>query len=80
MKNSVENNHNKLTRRNILSGTLRYGLLAAIGAGGVAIGLKRRRLLSEGKCLNRGVCAQCEVLSECGLPRARSVKNKPSEG
>ncbi len=79
MNNSEEKNDTQLTRRDMLSGGLRYAALTAIGAGGAAVGLKRRKLLREGKCLNNGVCPQCGIFSECGLPRARSVRGKRSE-
>ena len=61
-------------RRQFLRGGLRCvtgGLLAL--AGGAAV-VKRQRLLREGKCLNRGICGQCRLIQDCGLPRALSVK------
>ena len=78
--NKTEDTQDKsLSRREMLCGGLRYAALTAIGAGGVVAGLKRRQLLLQGKCLNGGVCPQCDVLSECGLLQARSVREKISE-
>ena len=78
--NKSENTQDiSLSRREMLLGGLRYAALTAIGAGCVTVGFKRRRLLREGKCLNNGVCPQCDVLSECGLTQARSVREAISE-
>lgn len=72
--------HNKeLTRRDMLFGGLRCAILGVIGAGGLAAAFKRKKLLREGKCLNNGICPQCNVFADCGLPRARSIRDKNSE-
>jgi hypothetical protein len=63
------------SRRQLLAGVARYATLGALGAaGGVSIA-KRRRLLREGKCINRGICRGCEVFDDCGLPQALSAKD-----
>jgi hypothetical protein len=54
---------------------LRNGSLAVLGLGGGAVVVKRRKLLREGKCLNRGMCRDCTVFEDCGLPRALSTRN-----
>jgi hypothetical protein len=62
------------TRRQFFSGVLRNTSLMFLGAGSGAAAVKRRRLLREGKCLNQGICSNCQVFKACGLPRALSVK------
>ena len=55
-------------RRLFITRLLRNVSLAVLGLTGGAAMLKRRRLLREGKCVNRGVCRDCGALEECGLP------------
>lgn len=62
-------------RRALLVRVLRNASLAVLGLAGGAVVIKRRRLLREGRCLNQGICRDCDVLDECGLPRALSVKS-----
>jgi len=64
----------KATRRNLFRGALRYAACGVLAGGAGAMGLKRARLLREGKCVNRSVCKDCPVLADCGLPRALSVR------
>ena len=71
MSESARHQH---TRRRFFAGALRNASLALLGAGSGAAVVKRRRLLREGKCINQGICSQCEVFEECGLPRALSVR------
>jgi hypothetical protein len=61
-------------RRSLFIRGLRQGALALLAAGGGAVWAKRRRLVREGKCVSQGVCSGCSVLSQCGLPRALSMK------
>jgi hypothetical protein len=68
MKESVH------ARRQFFRSTLRNVSLALLGVAGGAAVTKRRRLLREGKCVNRGVCSGCDVFEDCGLPRALSAK------
>jgi hypothetical protein len=62
-------------RRQFIRRALRSASLAALGLAGGALVVKRRRLLREGKCLNQGMCRDCEVFDDCGLPRALSARN-----
>ena len=65
-------------RRDVFAGALRYAALGVLAAGGAFAGLKRRRLLRQGKCINGGPgqsgCRGCGVLQQCGLPQALSAK------
>jgi hypothetical protein len=68
------------TRRSVLTGALRavaLGALVAIGGFTVA---KRRRLRAEGKCINDGICRDCAVLVQCGLPAALLAKQSTQRG
>jgi hypothetical protein len=68
------------SRRELCSGALRYATLGLLTAGGAALLAKRQRLLREGICINDGICNGCEVLAQCGLPRALSVKEALTGG
>ena len=63
------------SRREFFRGTLRYGLLALLAA----VGSLTARKPTGQRCLNRGICGDCAVLVQCGLPRALSVKQKKGE-
>ncbi len=67
------------SRRYIIQDALRYAALTVLGgaAGGAIV--KKRRLLKEGKCVNRGICAGCDVYSNCRLPQALSKKHTLAE-
>jgi len=62
------------TRRELLTGVLRYATLGALGAIGVSDFAKRRRLVQEGICINSGVCEGCGIFEQCSLPLALSEK------
>ncbi len=62
-------------RRQFIRRVLRNVSLAVLSLAGGAVVVKRRRLLREGKCLNQGMCRDCEVFDECGLPRALSTRS-----
>ena len=61
-------------RRLFITRLLRNASLAVLGLAGGAVVVKRRRLTREGKCLNQGICRDCDVFDKCGLPRALSTK------
>ena len=63
------------SRRQLLAGVLRYISLGFVAAGGGALFAKRRRLVREGKCINKGICRGCEAFDKCGLPQALSAKD-----
>ncbi len=71
MKNNLIQKNN---RRQMLVGFVRYFTLGLIGAIGGSIFARRRRLVREDKCINRGICSGCEVFEKCGLPQALSAK------
>lgn len=62
------------SRRDFFAATLRYTVLAACAAGGVLAGVKRYRLVKEGRCVRGGVCSGCDVFERCALPEALSAK------
>jgi hypothetical protein len=62
------------SRRGFFRATLRYGLLGLLAA---AASLAARKPRSSGqRCINRGICGDCGVFDQCGLPRALSVKQE----
>ncbi len=61
-------------RRNLLAGVLRYATLGLVGFIAGSAFTKRRRLLKEGKCIDRGICGGCELYGDCQLPQALSRK------
>ena len=69
-------NDNLQTRRSALKHIARCGLLTAFAALTVFAEAKRRRLLSQGKCISNSQCADCKILNDCGLPSALSQKQK----
>ncbi len=62
-------------RRRFITRALRNASMALLGIGGGGAIVKRRRLLREGKCLNQGICRDCTVFDDCGLPRALSTRS-----
>jgi hypothetical protein len=62
------------SRRELFTGALRFATLGHRTNGGAALFAKRERLVSQGKCVNDGICAGCKVLEQCGLPEALSAK------
>ena len=65
---------NVQSRRGLLGSALRYGTLGLLGAAGGAAFMRRRRLIREGKCTNRGICRGCRSYEKCSLPQALSAK------
>lgn len=74
------------SRRELFAGIFRYLTLGLLGTVGGTTIAKRRRLVREGKCINRGtrstssgqVCRGCGVFQECALPQALSAKENPA--
>ena len=64
----------KKNRRQLLVSGVRAGLLALLGFAGAGAVAKRRRLVKEGKCINRSLCCDCKVFDDCRLPAALSAK------
>ena len=70
------------TRRELLTGVLRYAALGILGAIGGGVFAKKRKLMQEprlagsqdGVCINSGICSGCGVFEQCGLPQALSAK------
>jgi len=64
----------KQTRRHWLVSAGRYAVLGLVGllTGGLLI--KRRKLLRENHCINRGICGGCQLYANCRLPQALSRK------
>ena len=73
---------NKLIkRRGAIKSFARFGVLTVLGGVAVLTEAKHRRFLREGKCVGRGVCADCGAFAKCGLPLAVSVKeNRQDSG
>ena len=61
-------------RREMMTGTLRYAVLGVVGFFSGSSIAKRRRLVREGKCTDRGICGGCELYEGCRLPAALSKK------
>ena len=64
----------KRTRRELFISALRLGSLAAIGACAAATLTKRQRLAEQGVCVRGGLCCNCDLFDDCGLPKALSAK------
>ena len=60
------------SRREFFRAGARYGLLALVSA--AAAFAARPRGLSGQRCANKGICFNCGVFAECGLPQALSAK------
>ena len=62
------------SRRQMMAGVLRYAALGLVGYFAGSAIVKRRRLIKEGKCTDRGICGDCKVYESCQLPAALSKK------
>ena len=54
--------------------TLRYAVLGLVGFFAGSAIVKRRGLIKEGKCIDRGLCGGCKLYEDCRLPQALSKK------
>jgi len=62
-------------RREIFKSAGRMLAMGVFASASVCAGLKQRRLLRDGKCINQGLCNKCRGFETCGIPRARSVRS-----
>jgi hypothetical protein len=62
------------TRREFLRGGVRYALAAGLGAVAAAVAGKPAGRLSGQVCVNEGLCRNCGIVDDCGLPQALSFK------
>jgi len=62
------------SRREFLRATARYASLGAFTAMAVVVSPWRRRTVGEPSCVTRGLCQNCVVLDQCGLPAALLAK------
>jgi hypothetical protein len=59
-------------RRDFFRAAVRYSLLGLIAAAG-ALSARVSRLNGQ-RCVNLGVCSNCQRFASCGLPAALSAK------
>jgi len=68
----------KQNRREILTGTLRYISLGALGIFAGKASSNRKKLLRENKCIDNlpkvAGCRDCRILADCRLPLGLSAK------
>jgi hypothetical protein len=62
-------------RRGLFVAVLRHVILGLCAAVAGLLLTRKRRLVSRGECINRGICGGCEVFQECALPPARSARH-----
>ena len=75
----VEHNIKTRDRRKVIQAVLRYIALVFLVFAATGAIAKKRRLLKEGKCVNRGICAGCGSYRNCRLPQALSRKQVLAE-
>jgi len=68
------------SRREFLRGGVRYALLAVVGTVSVTLFQRSGGKLSGQTCINQGICRDCGVFADCGLPQALSAKQANPEG
>ena len=61
------------SRREFFRAAVRTVSLGAIATLSAAL-MRRARPLTGQRCINRGLCNDCAVFAECGLPQALSAK------
>jgi hypothetical protein len=66
-------------RRNFLLSSVRVAVMGLFGAMVFGSVRKNKRLIRENKCVNRGLCFNCGVFSDCSLPQALSAKEARKE-
>ncbi|MCD6392615.1 MAG: hypothetical protein J7M40_03820 [Planctomycetes bacterium] len=75
MQKNPQKIHN---RRHMFTAALRYAGAGLLAVGGAAAVAKRKRLLYDGKCINRNICRDCPIFARCGLPLALSSRQAQS--
>ena len=63
-----------VNRRELMTGVFRYATLGLVAIISTLLVAKRRRLVKENKCVNKGICSGCGQFDQCGLPQALSAK------
>ncbi len=63
-------------RREFIKGAGRLIALGALVFGGVSLVRKPGRHIES--CISDGICSQCGMISECGLPQALSARREMS--
>jgi hypothetical protein len=66
-----------LNRRYFMETVIRTAVLAALVLLGTALWRRRKRLVDQGDCMNRGLCRSCRQLEGCHLPLALQYKQTP---
>ncbi len=61
-------------RRNFILSSLRIAAMGLFGFMVFHSVKKNKRLIRENKCVNRGLCCNCQIFSNCSLPQALSAK------
>ena len=71
---------NVSSRRELLSGALRWATLGLLTVAGTAAVTGKGKSWREGKCIGNKVgmtgCRGCGVFEKCGLPQALSVRSE----
>jgi hypothetical protein len=65
----------KKNRRELIRGVLRIVSLGAVAGGTGSVLARRRKLIKEGKCINKAAgCRDCAIVSKCNLPLGMSAR------
>jgi len=62
-------------RRGFLLSSARFAAMGLFGSMVFGTVRKNKRLIRENKCVNRGICGNCRIFSDCSLPQALSAKD-----
>lgn len=65
-------------RRELLADAARYAALGLLGGLSGSIFAKRRKVVRQSGCVNRGLCGCCDVFERCDLPQALLAKEVSS--
>ena len=67
-----------MKRREFLQSFFRGGALLSLTAGSAALIAKKSSKNTQ-SCINKSICNSCTQYSDCGLPRALSIKKVRGE-